>query len=59
VLPLKPVEVLEYLELDGHSPYANWFDSLTPQAAAKVAVALARLSQGNFFEREVRGQRRS
>jgi len=56
---LKPVEVLEYLELDGHSPYANWFDSLTPQAAAKVAVALARLSQGNFFEREVRGQRRS
>jgi len=48
MLPLKPVEVLEYLEPDGRSPYADWFDSLNPPAAAKVTIALARLSHGNF-----------
>ena len=42
------VEILEYLELNGRSPYAEWFSSLNPPAAAKVAVALARMSQGNF-----------
>jgi len=47
VLPLNVVEVLEYLEPDGHSPYAEWFDSLNWAAAAKVAIALARLAQGN------------
>ncbi len=48
MLPLKLVEVLEYLEPDGDSPYAEWFDSLNAPAAAKVAIAVARLSQGNF-----------
>ncbi|MFZ0135819.1 MAG: type II toxin-antitoxin system RelE/ParE family toxin [Candidatus Sulfotelmatobacter sp.] len=48
MLPLDHVEILEYLELDGRSPYAEWFNRLNPSAAAKVAVALARLSQGNF-----------
>jgi putative addiction module killer protein len=48
VLPLVRVEILEYLELNGCSPYAGWFDSLNPPAAARVAVALARLSPGNF-----------
>jgi putative addiction module killer protein len=48
VLPSKPIEVLEYLGPDGHSPYAEWFDSLNPSAAAKITVAVARLSQGNF-----------
>jgi putative addiction module killer protein len=48
MLPLEQVEVLEYLEPDGRSPYAEWFDNLNAPAAAKVAVALARLSQGNF-----------
>jgi len=48
MLPSNAVEVLEYLEPDGRSPYAEWFDNLNPPAAAKVAIALARLSQGNF-----------
>jgi len=48
VLPLDRVKILEYLELNGRSPYAEWFNGLNPPAAAKVAVALARLSQGNF-----------
>jgi len=46
VLPSDSIEVLEYLEPDGQSPYADWFDGLNPPAAAKVAIAL-RLSQGN------------
>jgi putative addiction module killer protein len=48
VLPSDRVEILEYVELNGRSPYADWFNSLNPTGAARVAVALARLSQGNF-----------
>jgi putative addiction module killer protein len=48
VLPSDRVEVLEYLEPNDRSPYADWFNNLNPPAAAKVAVGLARLSQGNF-----------
>jgi putative addiction module killer protein len=48
MLPSDSVEILEYLELDGRSPYAEWFNRPNPPAAAKVAVALARLSHGNF-----------
>jgi putative addiction module killer protein len=32
----------------GRSPYAEWFDGLNAQAAAKVTVAVTRLGQGNF-----------
>ena len=42
------VEVLEYLDTNGRSPYAEWFDSLNAQAAAKVAVTIMRIGQGNF-----------
>jgi putative addiction module killer protein len=48
MLPLKQVEILEYLERDGRSPYSKWFDDLSAPAAAKVAVAITRLAQGNF-----------
>ena len=48
MLPSKTVEILEYLETNGHSPYAAWFNSLNSAAAAKVAIAGARVSQGNF-----------
>ena len=48
MLPSSSVTILEYLSPDGRSPYAEWFDDLNPPAAAKVAIALARLSQGNF-----------
>jgi putative addiction module killer protein len=42
------IDVREYLDTRGHSPYAAWFDSLKAEAAAKVATALARISLGNF-----------
>jgi putative addiction module killer protein len=48
VLPSKAVEILEYLEPNGLSRYADWFDGLSPPAAAKVTIALTRLAQGNF-----------
>ena len=41
------MDVLEYIKEDGSSPYKEWFDSLNVQAAAKVAVAKARLELGN------------
>ena len=48
VLPLAMVEVREYLDTDGRSPFAAWSDRLNREAAAKVAAALARVQQGNF-----------
>lgn len=48
MLPLNLVDVLEYLDRSGRSPYAEWFESLSAPAAAKVAVAISRLAQGNF-----------
>lgn len=38
----------EYLDARGHSPFARWFNALEAPAAAKVAVSLYRLEQGNF-----------
>lgn len=48
VLPSNMIEVREYLDRRGHSPFAAWSDSLNKEAAAKVAAALARIQQGNF-----------
>jgi len=42
------VDVREYLDRSGRSLYAEWFDSLDAQAAAKVAIAITRMGQGNF-----------
>ena len=42
------IQVLEYLDAQGRSPYAKWFDGLNAPAAAKVASALYRLAEGNF-----------
>jgi putative addiction module killer protein len=42
------VEVREYLDRTGRSPYAEWFDGLDASAAAKVASAVIRMSQGNL-----------
>src|ERR1700680_3376569 len=42
------VEVREYLDRSGRSPFAAWSDRLNREAAAKVAAALARIQQGNF-----------
>jgi putative addiction module killer protein len=38
----------EYLDEAGRSPFGRWFDDLNAPAAAKVAIALTRIKQGNF-----------
>jgi putative addiction module killer protein len=48
MLPSHFVEILECLDPGGRSAYGEWFDDLNAPAAAKVAIALARLSQGHF-----------
>jgi hypothetical protein len=49
MLPLSmSFEVLELLLDDDVSPYAQWFDGLTPDVAAKVATAKYRMHQGNL-----------
>ena len=41
------IRIEEYLRDDGRSPYRSWFDQLDATHAAKVSVAVLRLSQGN------------
>ena len=41
------MKVEEYLREDQSSPYADWFNGLDAQAAAKVAVAKLRMEMGN------------
>jgi putative addiction module killer protein len=40
--------IREYVDRAGRNHYAEWFDGLNAQAAAKVSVALSRMEQGNF-----------
>jgi putative addiction module killer protein len=42
------IEVREYLDTEGNSPYAKWFDRLNVTAAVKVTTAVHRMEQGNF-----------
>jgi putative addiction module killer protein len=42
------VDILEYLDASGRSPYRDWFDALDAAAAAKVAVAITRIRLGNL-----------
>ncbi len=41
------IRVEEYIRSDGSSPYAEWFNSLDAQAAAKVTTAKLRMELGN------------
>ena len=48
-LPLNgAIEVREYLQENGRSPYQKWFDALPATIAAKVSVALLRMEMGNL-----------
>ena len=40
------VEVVEYVDRKGCSPFGEWFDRLPATAAAKVAVAMDRIGRG-------------
>lgn len=45
---MAPIRLVEYLDAQGRSAHAKWFDSLNAAAAAKVAAALYQLAAGNF-----------
>ena len=40
------VEIVEFVDRKGRSPFGEWFDRLPAAAAAKVVVALDRISRG-------------
>ena len=42
------IEIREYIDTDGRSPYGRWFNRLNAQAAARVATALIRMEGGNL-----------
>jgi hypothetical protein len=48
MLPISMVDVLLYEKEGGRSPFADWFDDLDLQAAAKVTIAIERLKLGIF-----------
>lgn len=50
------MEIREFLDDRGDSPFARWFDDLDPQAAAKVTVALARMEAGNLSNAKAVGE---
>ena len=41
------MNLLEYLDEKGRSPFEDWFNRINAQAAAKVTTALVRLESGN------------
>ena len=42
------IEIRTYVDYEGGSPYAKWFNSLNAPAAAKVVTASVRMEQGNM-----------
>ena len=50
------LELRYYLAGNGGSPFEEWFAGLNAAAAAKVAVALARLEQGNLSNAKAVGE---
>jgi putative addiction module killer protein len=50
------LELRYYLAGNGGSPFEEWFAGLNAAAAAKVAVALARLEQGNLSNAKAIGE---
>ena len=42
------IEIREYINDRGRSPFGRWFDGLDARAAARVRTALARMEAGNL-----------
>ena len=42
------MEIREFLDDQGRSPFGLWFEGLDPTAAVKVTTAITRMSLGNF-----------
>ena len=41
-------DVQEYINVNGQSPFAKWFNSLNVQVAAKLSIALIRIENENL-----------
>ena len=41
------IEIKEYLDANGNSPFAKWFNGLDAHAARKVTTYITRLETGN------------
>ena len=48
MLPSVIIEIREFVDAGGRSPFADWYDDLNVHAAAKVTTALVRMEHGNF-----------
>ena len=53
---LKMIEFTEYIDANGKSPFAQWFDALDAVAAAKVRVYTTRVELGNYSNVEPIGE---
>ncbi len=42
------IEIREYVDDRGRSPFGRWFDGLDARAAARVRTSLARMEAGNL-----------
>jgi putative addiction module killer protein len=49
------MEIVEYLSVDGRSPFGAWFEDLSAQPAARVTMAISRMQGGNFSQAKAVG----
>jgi putative addiction module killer protein len=42
------LDVREYLDHEGQSPFGAWFSDLDAAAASKITIGIARIEQGNL-----------
>jgi putative addiction module killer protein len=50
------MDILEYEDQGGGSPFSKWFDRLNAEAARKVTTAVYRIGLGNFSNTEAVGR---
>ena len=53
---LKMIEFTEYIDANGKSPFAQWFDALDAVAATKIRVYTTRVELGNYSNVEPIGE---
>jgi hypothetical protein len=42
------MEIREFLDDQGRSPFGLWFERFDPMSAVKITTAITRMSLGNF-----------
>ena len=56
LIMLKMIEFTEYIDANGKSPFAQWFDALDAVAATKIRVYTTRVELGNYSNVEPIGE---